>query len=154
MGVAVTEPMYWRIAQELRHAIESGTLRPGDKLLTESELKDQYRASRNTVRDAIKWLTHRALVETRPGQGTFVVKHPDILITTLSADPESRPGSENGAAASSQVSNGSRAGYASSPEGPVPFRLTVSVFPADRNQFVINFGEVPVTLVAPGRPGS
>jgi GntR family transcriptional regulator len=34
----------------------------------------------------------------------------------------------------------SRIAYA---EGGMPFRLTISVFPADRNQFVINSGEVP-----------
>lgn len=61
----MTEPVYWRIAQEFRHAIESGYWRPGDKLLTESELKDEYRTSRNTVCDAKKWLTHRAW--SRPG---------------------------------------------------------------------------------------
>ena len=53
--------------------IESGELPPGSQLPTELELRDRYSASRNTVRDAIKWLTAHDLVETRPGQGTFVV---------------------------------------------------------------------------------
>jgi GntR family transcriptional regulator len=39
-----------------------------------------------------------------------------------------------------------RTGYADSPDGPVPFRVTVSVFPADRNQFVVNSGAVPGDL--------
>lgn len=88
----MTEPVYWRIAQELRHAIESGYWRPGDKLLTESELKDECRTSRNTICDAKKWLTHRALVETRARQGTFVVKHPGILPYWLRQQPGRRPG--------------------------------------------------------------
>ena len=68
----MTTPMYRRIAQELRQQIKSGHLGPGEQLPTELELGERYEASRNTVRDAIKWLTAGGLVETRPGQGTFV----------------------------------------------------------------------------------
>ena len=50
-------------------------LGPGSQLPTELELRELYdNASRNTIRDAIKWLITRGLVETRPGQGTFVVE--------------------------------------------------------------------------------
>jgi GntR family transcriptional regulator len=42
-----------------------------------------------------------------------------------------------------------RTGYSGSPDGPVPFRVTVSVFPADRNQFVMNSGSVPDELPPP-----
>jgi hypothetical protein len=41
-----------------------------------------------------------------------------------------------------------RAGYRASDEGPVPFRVTFTVLPADRNQLVINSGEVPTTRAA------
>jgi GntR family transcriptional regulator len=47
----------------------------------------QYDASRNTVRDAIRLLTTRGLVETRPGQGTFVIEEISPHVTTLS-DPD------------------------------------------------------------------
>jgi hypothetical protein len=30
-------------------------------------------------------------------------------------------------------------------EGPIPFRVTFTVLPADRNHLVINSGEVPAT---------
>jgi GntR family transcriptional regulator len=36
-----------------------------------------------------------------------------------------------------------RTGYRAAQEGPVPYRVTVTVLPADRNQLVINSGEVP-----------
>jgi hypothetical protein len=39
-----------------------------------------------------------------------------------------------------------RTGFAKDLEGVVPFRLTESVFPSDRNQFVINAGKVPNRL--------
>jgi GntR family transcriptional regulator len=75
--------MYRRIAEDLRTQIESGVLEPGQQLRTELELREHYEASRNTVRDAIKWLTTLGLVETRPGQGTFVVKKIDPFVTVL-----------------------------------------------------------------------
>jgi GntR family transcriptional regulator len=53
-------------------------------LPTELELRDEYNASRNTIRDAIKWLVTRGLVYTRSGQGTFVTQKIDPFVTILS----------------------------------------------------------------------
>jgi GntR family transcriptional regulator len=36
-------------------------------------------------------------------------------------------------------------------DGPYPFRVTFTVLPADRNQFVVNRGKVPEELAAPAR---
>jgi len=83
----MAEPLYRQIADELRTKIESGELAQGSQLATEVELRDQYNASRNTVRDAIKWLTTLDLVETRPGQGTFVVEKVTPFVTTLTVNP-------------------------------------------------------------------
>ena len=82
------EPIYRSIAEDLRRRIETGELRPGQQLRTEIELRDHYNASRNTIRDAIKLLVTRGLVETRPGQGTFVVETIVPFVTTLTGDPE------------------------------------------------------------------
>jgi GntR family transcriptional regulator len=79
--------MYRQIAEDLRVKIESGELPRGSQLATEIELREQYNASRNTVRDAIKWLTTLGLVETRPGQGTFVIEKINPFVTTLTGDP-------------------------------------------------------------------
>ena len=90
----MADPMYRRIAEDLRRQIESGKLAPGSQLLTELELRDEYEASRNTVRDAIKWLITRGLVETRPGQGTFVRLLVIPFVTTLTGEPETASGGE------------------------------------------------------------
>ncbi|MGD0606145.1 MAG: GntR family transcriptional regulator [Streptosporangiaceae bacterium] len=82
----MSNPMYRQIAEDLRDQIESGLIKPGAKLPTELELREHYDASRNTVRDAIKWLTTRGLVETRPGQGSFVPKTIQPYVTTLTTD--------------------------------------------------------------------
>jgi GntR family transcriptional regulator len=100
----MANPMYRQIAEDLREQIESGRLRRGQKLRTELELQDDYGASRNTVRDAIKWLISLGLVETRPGQGTFVVERIDPFVTTLSGDPGSGVGGDEGASYLSEVS--------------------------------------------------
>jgi GntR family transcriptional regulator len=97
-------PMYRQIAEVLREQIESGHLRPGQQLPTELELREKTGASRNTVRDAIKWLINLGLVETRPGQGTFVVQKIAPYVTTLSGDP----GTGEGAIYRLQVSKDGR----------------------------------------------
>lgn len=83
----MSEPMYRQIADDLRLKIEFGELGSGSQLPTELELRGQYDASRNTVRDAVKWLIARGLVETRPGQGTFVVEKIDPYVIQLTGDP-------------------------------------------------------------------
>lgn len=80
------DPLYRQIAEDLRRQIEADELPPGAQLRTEQELQDKYHASRNTVRDAIKSLIIRGLVETRPGQGTFVVEKIEPFVTTLTGD--------------------------------------------------------------------
>jgi GntR family transcriptional regulator len=83
----MVDPMYRRIADELREQIEAGKLKQGQQILTELDLREHYNASRNTVRDAIRLLMNLGLVETRPGQGTFVVKKIAPFVTKLSDDP-------------------------------------------------------------------
>lgn len=83
----MADPLYRQIADDLRTKIDSGELAAGQQLPTELELKEQYNASRNTVRDAIKWVISLGLIETKPGQGTFVVEKRNPYVTTLTADP-------------------------------------------------------------------
>src|SRR5690242_20672138 len=81
-GVALSQPvpLYRQIAADLRRQIEYGELSPGSQLPTEDDLRALYKrdqseekVSRNTVRAAIDVLISLGLVETRPGQGTFVL---------------------------------------------------------------------------------
>lgn len=104
----MANPMYRQIADDLREQIETGKLEPGQQLKTEIELRELYGASRNTVRDAIKWLTTLGLVETRPGQGTFVVRKIDPFVTTLSGGPKGTLGGGEGASYLSEVSERNR----------------------------------------------
>ena len=98
----MADPMYRRIADELRQQIESGRMSSGSQLSTELELREEYEASRQTIRDALRWLITRGLIETRPGQGTFVVEKIDPFITTLTV-PETGLGGGEGAWYASEV---------------------------------------------------
>jgi GntR family transcriptional regulator len=100
------QPMYLQIAEKLRAQIETGELAPGAQLPTEIELGNLYSSSRNTIRDAIKRLTSQGLVETRPGQGTFVTQRVDPFVTVLAGDPARGPG--EGAAYLSAVNESNR----------------------------------------------
>lgn len=104
----MANPMYRQIAEDLRAQIESGRLEPGQQLRTELELRDHYGASRNTVRDAIKWLTNLGLVETRPGQGTFVREEIDPFVTTLTGNPSTGWGGDEGVIYLSEVTQQNR----------------------------------------------
>ena len=66
-------PLYYQIAENLRSAIEAGTLRPGERLENEIQLSERLGVSRPTVRQAIQRLAHAGLVVRRRGVGTVVV---------------------------------------------------------------------------------
>ena len=106
--VNVVDPMYRQIAEDIRSHVERGELPPGAQLPTELELREKYNASRHTVRDAIKLLVSRGLVETRPGQGTFVIERIIPFVTTLTGDPRTASGGEG----ASYVAKGAPGGEA------------------------------------------
>jgi GntR family transcriptional regulator len=65
-------PNYYRLEQNLRDRIRSGTLKPGDSIPPESQLSQQFGVSRTTVRLALSRLVYEGLVERHRGRGSFV----------------------------------------------------------------------------------
>jgi GntR family transcriptional regulator len=65
-------PIYQRISDDLEARIVSGALLPGERFPSERQLSEEHGASRMTVRQALRTLAERGLVETRNGLGTFV----------------------------------------------------------------------------------
>src|SRR5215472_12036264 len=65
--------VYQQIAEQIEQLILSGKLRSGDRLPTERELAQQFQASRTAVREAMKTLAQKGLVDMRPGRGTIVI---------------------------------------------------------------------------------
>lgn len=60
------------VVSHLKQEIESGALKAGDKLPTESELMLLYGVSRTVVREALSRLQAEDIIETRHGIGSFV----------------------------------------------------------------------------------
>jgi GntR family transcriptional regulator len=82
------QPKWREIAEDLRNRIEAGefdTDKGRPQLPKELALQSHYEASRNTVREAIRWLSDQRVVETEAGKGTFVLFQPDAFHVTLSA---------------------------------------------------------------------
>ena len=92
------EPIYRLIAEDLGRRIENGELAPGAQLKSELELGEEYGAeygqdgrpvSRNAIREALRILVTRGLIESRPGQGTFVSRKVHPFISKLNIEAES-----------------------------------------------------------------
>lgn len=116
------QPRYLGIADALRKQIADGTLERGSRLPTELELGETHRASRNTVRDAIKRLMSEGLVETRPGQGTFVTLSIEPFVTSLTDDPKTGLGGGEGGTYLSAVKAEHRSAENSTPKVEVQTR--------------------------------
>src|SRR6266516_5603979 len=65
--------VFEQIADQIEQRILNGELRSGDRLPTERVLAEQFQASRTAVREAMKTLAQKGLVEMRPGRGTIVI---------------------------------------------------------------------------------
>jgi GntR family transcriptional regulator len=64
---------YLQLVEQVRRALRTGFLEPGDRLPTVREVAESVSINPNTVLKAYRQLEHEGLVEGRPGQGTFVV---------------------------------------------------------------------------------
>jgi GntR family transcriptional regulator len=104
----MTGPLYRQIADQLRRMIESGELKAGMQIPTEEQLMGQFRASRNTVRGALRELTTRGLVYTLHGKGTFVSEPVAPIVITLTSDPETGRGGGEGLVYTAEVAASGR----------------------------------------------
>src|SRR5713101_1514617 len=67
-----TSRLYEQIVQQIEDSILKGALKPGDQLPAERELAQTFGVSRTAVREAVKALREKGLVEAYSGRGTFV----------------------------------------------------------------------------------
>jgi GntR family transcriptional regulator of arabinose operon len=70
---AIRQSKHRRVFEHLLASIESGALKPGDRLPSEAELGKMFEASRITVAKAVHDLQRQGLVTRRPGAGTHVL---------------------------------------------------------------------------------
>ena len=79
-----TAPLYRRLQDRIKTAIESGSLKPHDALPGERDIAQALNVSRVTVRKALSGLVSAGLLEQRQGSGTFVSPKPPIVEQPLS----------------------------------------------------------------------
>lgn len=65
--------VFEQVAVQIEKRILEGELRSGDRLPTERELAEQFQVSRTAVREAMKILAQKGLVDMRPGRGTIII---------------------------------------------------------------------------------
>ena len=65
-------PIYLQLMEQIRHAIATGALRPGEQLPGIRPLAEELVINPNTVAKAYRELEHEGVVELRQGAGAFV----------------------------------------------------------------------------------
>ena len=72
-----------QIFGQIKSAIETGQLKPGEKLPTEREFVSRLGVSRVPIREALKLLANAGYIETRQGGGSYVLS----VLTDRLRDP-------------------------------------------------------------------
>jgi GntR family transcriptional regulator len=65
-------PIYLQLMEQVKHAIETGALRPGEQLPGIRPLAEELVINANTVAKAYRELEHEGVIELRHGAGAFV----------------------------------------------------------------------------------
>jgi GntR family transcriptional repressor for pyruvate dehydrogenase complex len=73
--------LYEQIVQQIEESILNGTLKAGDQLPSERELALKFGVSRTAVREAVKSLHEKGLVEAYSGRGTFITNRTSQAVT-------------------------------------------------------------------------
>lgn len=87
-------PLYYQLKEFLKGRIESGGLRPHDRLPSERELEERYGVSRMTARHALVELELEGYAYREQGRGTFVaepkLRQGLLRLTSFTEDMEAR----------------------------------------------------------------
>lgn len=76
------KPLGARIEDELMKYILQEPIEPGQKIPNEFELAKRFGVGRSTIREAVKGLVSRGILEVRRGSGTYVIN-----TNSIDADP-------------------------------------------------------------------
>jgi len=72
--------IYEEIVRQVKQLIGEGRLKSGDRLPPERDLAEKFMVSRTSVREALRALQSRGLIEIRAGEGAFIR---DVSVETL-----------------------------------------------------------------------
>jgi len=83
-----TSRLYEQIVQQIEESIVKGNLKPGDQLPAERELALRFGVSRTAVREAVKALREKGLVEAYSGKGTTQAVRQSLDLMVKIVQPE------------------------------------------------------------------
>jgi GntR family transcriptional regulator len=66
------EPIYLQLMRQVKHAVATGALAPGERMPTVRDLAGTLLVNPNTVARAYRDLEREGVLETAPGRGSFV----------------------------------------------------------------------------------
>lgn len=75
-----SERLYQQVVQQIEQSIVQGGLKVGEQLPPERELGERFGVSRTAVREAVKALREKGLVQTEPGRGTFITNSTSLAV--------------------------------------------------------------------------
>ena len=73
-----SRPLAERVAERIGELIITKDIKRGEKLPNEFELAESLNVGRGTIREAVKLLVSRNVLEIRRGKGTFVAQEPGV----------------------------------------------------------------------------
>jgi DNA-binding transcriptional regulator YhcF (GntR family) len=65
-------PIYLQLVEQVKHAVETGAMRPGEQLPAIRSVAESLVINPNTVAKAYRELEHDGIVELRQGSGAFI----------------------------------------------------------------------------------
>ena len=68
-----------KVSEQIVQLISDRKLKAGEKLPNEFEMAEQLNVGRGTIREAVKILVSRNVVEIKRGRGTFVSETPGLM---------------------------------------------------------------------------
>lgn len=75
-------PIYLQLMEQVKHAIETGALGPGEELPSIRRVAVELVVNPNTVAKAYRELEHEGVIELRQGSGAFVVQSARARVVT------------------------------------------------------------------------
>lgn len=69
--------LYEEVINRLLEAINSGHIKPGEQFPTDREIAEQWKISRNVLREAFHILSERGIITSVQGKGRFLKRVPD-----------------------------------------------------------------------------
>ena len=65
-------PLYLQVIEQVKHAIETGAMAPGDQLPSVRQMAEDLLINPNTVARAYRELEHEGIIELKHGSGAFI----------------------------------------------------------------------------------